>query len=127
MPCPCCLPAVRVSAADRPALHARGVRCVDITAMGAVARRNQLPHARARNLEYAVRGQWRRENDESGEGGCWHVGVRELVEAFGAESVREKLAEYAAAQAVAREDAIAAAVAAIQAEKEEEEGEEAGE
>ena len=39
------------------------------------------------------------------------VGVDELVEAFGADAVNAKLAEYEAAQVAARESAVAAAVA----------------
>ena len=83
--------------------------------MGAVPRRNKLPHARSQELEFAVHGKWRRMDDVNGEFGCWHVGVPELVETFGAAAVREKLAEYAAAQAAAREAAIVAAEEAIEA------------
>ena len=84
--------------------------------MGAVPRRNKLARARSESLEYAVHGKWRRENDANGEFGCWHVGVRQLVEAFGGAAVREKLAAFAAAHATAREEAIVAAEAAIAAE-----------
>ena len=87
-------------------------RCVDLARMSPVERRNALKHPRERFLEYAVRGEWRRHaTDESGEKGTWYIGVPELVKTFGAAVVKEKLAAYAAAQAIARERAIANAVA----------------
>ena len=94
--------------------------------MGAVPRRNKLletVESRAESLEYAVHGKWRRERDTNGEHGCWHIGMYDLVEAFGGDAVRAKLAEYATAQAAAREDAIAAAAAAQEEEQEEEQEE----
>ena len=129
--CPAC---ARPCTADPSALRARvRVRCVDISTMSGVARRNKLlayVPSRADKLEYAVHGKWRLESDENGEHGCWHVDVRTLVEAFGADAVRAKLAAFAAEQAVAREAAIvaaeeaiaAAATAAAGAEEEEEDG-----
>ena len=81
--------------------------------MGAVPRRNKLPQAREDELELAIHGKWRRGGDANGEYGCWYLGVQELVEAFGAAAVREKLASYAAEQAAARERAVVAAEAAI--------------
>ena len=81
--------------------------------MDAVARGNVLAQPRARSLEYAVQGKWRRsEGDVNGVFGCWYVGVPALVAAVGAPVVREKLAAYAAAQAAARDAAIDAAIAA---------------
>ena len=78
--------------------------------MDPVARGNVLTHPRSRALEYAIHGKWRRtEDDVKGVDGCWYIGVPELVQTFGAAAVRAKLAEFAAAQAAAREDAIAAA------------------
>jgi hypothetical protein len=62
-----------------------------------------------------VHGRWRREDDENGEHGCWHVDVPTLVKAFGGEAVRAKLAAFATAQAAAREAAIVAAEEAIAA------------
>jgi hypothetical protein len=94
------------------------VRCVDISTMGGVARRNKLLSyvpSRADKLEYAVHGRWRREDDENGEHGCWHVDVQTLVEAFGGDAVRAKLTAFATAQAAAREAAIVAAEEAIAA------------
>ena len=90
--------------------------------MARTARRNTLESqgiSRSASLEFAVHGRWRCEGDQNGEHGCWHVGVRELVEAFGADAVREKLAAFAAAQTAAREEAITAAESAIAAEAEE--------
>ena len=83
--------------------------------MGAVPRRNKLPHSREDELELAIHGKWRRGGDANGEYGCWYLGVQELVEAFGAAAVREKLASYAAEQAAARERAVVAAEEAIAA------------
>ena len=71
--------------------------------------------SRADKLEYAVHGRWRREDDENGEHGCWHVDVRTLVKAFGGDAVRAKLTAFATAQAAAREAAIVAAEEAIAA------------
>ena len=84
--------------------------------MGEEARGNALPHARERHLEYAVNGRWRRsETDANGVYGTWYVGVPELVDTFGAATVNEKLAAFAAAQVAARERAVADAVAAAAA------------
>ena len=92
-------------------------RCVDIESLGEVERGNVLPQPRSScSLEYAVHGKWRRtDGDANGVHGCWYVGVDELVEAFGAEVVNAKLAEYEAAQAAARASAVAAAVTAAAA------------
>ena len=87
-------------------------RCVDIEALDEVERGNVLEEPRSTSLEYAVHGKWRRaDGDRKGVDGCWYVGVDELVEAFGADAVNAKLAEYEAAQVAARESAVAAAVA----------------
>lgn len=59
--------------------------------------------------------------------GCWYVGVDELVEAFGADAVNAKLAEYEAAQVAARESAITAAAARLAARRAAEAGDEEGE
>ena len=70
--------------------------------MGRVERRSALPQPRASTIEYAVRGEWRQsETDEGGEKGTWYIGVPELVAAFGATVVKEKIAEYKAAMAAA--------------------------
>jgi hypothetical protein len=97
--------------------------------MGAIPRRNKLLSyvpSRADKLEYAVHGGWRRESDENGEFGCWHVDVPTLVKAFGGDAVRAKLAAFAEAQAAAREAAIVAAEEAIAAAAEAGEEEEDG-
>ena len=95
-------------------------RCVDISLMDGTDRGNKLEAPRSASLEFAVHGKWRRhEGDANGIHGCWYTGVPELVRAFGASHVRERVAEYAAVQAAAAEEAIAAAVAAIEAEVEE--------
>ena len=87
---------------------------MDIDELSEVERANVLPRGRSDRLEYAVHGKWRRtEDDTNGTHGCWYVGVDELVEAFGAEAVNTKLAEYEAAQAAARESAVAAAAARL--------------
>ena len=78
-----------------------------------VDRGNKLQQPRASSLEYAVHGKWRRrDGDANGLHGCWYVAVPELVRAFGAATIREKVAEFAAAQAAAAEEAIAAAIEA---------------
>jgi hypothetical protein len=79
-------------------------------------RGNILTQPRSHSLEFAVHGKWRRsESDDNGVYGCWFCDVPELVRTFGGTVVRAKLAEYAAAQATAREEAVAAAEEAIAA------------
>ena len=96
--------------------------------MDEVDRGNILQQARSNSLEYAVHGQWRRtDGDRKGVHGCWYVGVDELVEAFGADAVNAKLAEYEAAQVAARDSAVTAAVARLAARRAAEAGDEEGE
>ena len=96
--------------------------------MDEVERGNVLEEPRSTSLEYAVHGKWRRaDGDRKGVDGCWYVGVDELVEAFGADAVNAKLAEYEAAQVAARESAVTAAVARLAARRAAEAGDEEGE
>ena len=85
--------------------------------MGRVERRSALPQPRASTIEYAVRGEWRQsETDEGGERGTWYIGVpRELVAAFGATVVKEKIADCKAAMAAASDEAIEKAASAAAA------------
>ena len=107
--CPSLVPRLLCADCARCASHGR---CVDIEALDEVERGNVLEEPRSTSLEYAVHGKWRRaDGDRKGVDGCWYVGVDELVEAFGADAVNAKLAEYEAAQVAARESAVAAAVA----------------
>ena len=83
------------------------LRYANIDALDEVTRANKLPYDP--ELEYAVHGKYARSADDTnGVFGTWYIGLNELVQTFGKEEVETKLAEFEAAAAAAREEALEA-------------------
>ena len=92
-------------------------RYVNVDELDEVERGNKLTD---KILEYLVRGKWlRREGDESGVVGAWHISLQQLIATFGADVVKPKVTAFELGLPAARAAAFETIAAELAHEAEE--------